>query len=234
MKQTNEEHADDKTGTPPAGAAMMHDQRFTNVAELVESMTDDGDSFAQEFRQRVRSREVVKALQTMRIANETSQAEMAEALGCTQGRISKLENGFDADLKFRDVEAYARVLGRGVRLHFSNSPNETALDRIKDHAFCIQHELVQLAKLAHKDHEIAKGVVDTFAEVLINQVNLLQTASKQLPLLPDCSEPCIHVVVEVRKSIPPRPARRSGRANLETENRVTSVERESPAAAPQP
>ena len=76
------------------GSEDMAEQRFSSVADFVGSISDDDDSFVDEFNERLQSREVVKTLQTMRIASGKSQAEVADELGCSQGRISKLVKWF--------------------------------------------------------------------------------------------------------------------------------------------
>jgi transcriptional regulator with XRE-family HTH domain len=42
----------------------------------------------------------------MRVAKELTQKELADMLGCSQGRISKLEQGRDEDLRIKDFLAY--------------------------------------------------------------------------------------------------------------------------------
>jgi transcriptional regulator with XRE-family HTH domain len=192
-----------KADAPTATSHLMEPeeittQRFSNVADLVDAIFDDDDSFAEEVKERLRARELVKRLQIMRIANGTSQSEIAKELGCSQSRVSKLENGFDAELTFGDVEAYARALGWSVHLQFTK-PNETSLDRIKRFAFYIHHELQRMAELANQDQDIAKGVAQTFGEVLFNQVRLLQLAAEKLPVDPKTEEPYIHVDVQFRE-----------------------------------
>ena len=149
--------------------------RYSGVSEFLASTLDEGDSFVEEFNERLESRDVVKTLQTMRAAKGMSQAELAEQLGCTQGRVSKLETGLDEDLKLRDIEGYAKALGRDAHLVFSKH-NETSLERIDRFAVAIRDELKMLGRGDPAADDLLKDVAESFMDVLANQVHLLQVA----------------------------------------------------------
>src|SRR5690606_15909931 len=117
-----------------------------------------------------------------------SQAEIAEELNCSQSRVSKIENGDDGELRISELVAYARAMDRDLHVGFSKR-SLTGLDRIKSYAFEIHRELCRLADMAENDESIARGVVKTFNEVLINQLSLLQLACAKLPCDPETGEP---------------------------------------------
>jgi predicted XRE-type DNA-binding protein len=52
----------------------------------------------------VRNQQVTNALAKMRVARGMTQKQIADVIGCTQGRISKLETGRDEDLRLKEVE----------------------------------------------------------------------------------------------------------------------------------
>ena len=52
------------------------------------------------------NQEAVNILVSMRVAKELTQKELADMLGCSQGRISKLEQGRDEDLRIKDFLDY--------------------------------------------------------------------------------------------------------------------------------
>ena len=83
---------------------------YTSVAEMVRSVSDD-PQFADEFDRRVNSRRLVKHLFALRSAEGLSQKDIADRIGCSQSRISKLESGNDDDLRLADLAAYLRALG---------------------------------------------------------------------------------------------------------------------------
>jgi len=84
--------------------------RHSKVIDLVKAALKDDPGFAEDLADQIQQRQLVRKLATMRNAKGISQAEMAQHLGCGQSRISKLENGYDADLTLRDLKAYAKAL----------------------------------------------------------------------------------------------------------------------------
>ena len=164
---------------------------YENVAEMLRDISED-EEFNREVKDRIAQRQVVKALQAMRAAGNVSQAAIAKELNCSQSRVSKIENGIDGNLRLRELEAYAKALNSDVFLTFT--PRDlTSLDRIKLYALCMHRELCRLAEFANKDEEIARGVAETFGEVLYNQMKLLQIAADRLPADPDTSQPYIKI-----------------------------------------
>jgi transcriptional regulator with XRE-family HTH domain len=62
------------------------------------------------------ARELVRSLIVLRIGQGVTQVEIAGRMGCGQAKISKLERSQDADLGLGDVVAFAKALGKGVKL----------------------------------------------------------------------------------------------------------------------
>ena len=86
------------TETQPASKS-----RRTVLAVARELLADEPD-----FEARLHERQLVKLLDILRAFAGMSQKELAAKLGCTQSKISKLESGVDADLRFGDI---ATLLG---------------------------------------------------------------------------------------------------------------------------
>lgn len=66
-------------------------------------------------------------LACMRMSAGITQEQMAEALWCTQSRISKLESGTDADLTLKDIQDYCHFTQQlgGLVFGQSTDPSET-------------------------------------------------------------------------------------------------------------
>lgn len=69
----------------------------------------------------MRRRKLVSTLTALRVAKGLTQADIAALMGCQQSRVSKLESGVDADLKFTvdemedcrsDDDAAPEIVGR--------------------------------------------------------------------------------------------------------------------------
>ena len=144
---------------------------FSSVADLARVAFEDDADLAAELESELSSRQVVRALFAMRSARGVSQAEIASQLECSQSRVSKIENGVDADLSIGELEAYAKALDCDVMLTFQKR-HSTAVDRVKQHAFAIKRELDGLAKMAGRDSKLGKGIAAFFGEALFNVVRL--------------------------------------------------------------
>ncbi|HEV3386319.1 MAG TPA: helix-turn-helix transcriptional regulator [Gemmata sp.] len=87
-----------------------------SVTKMVRDLLPDDPDFVKEFESRIIGRELVKALTIVRCKAGITQQQLAEKMGCGQSKLSKLESGFDADLRFGDVLAYLKAIGFSLKL----------------------------------------------------------------------------------------------------------------------
>jgi len=171
---------------------------FSSVADLARSAFKDDPDLVEELEEDLSSRQVVRALSAMRSARNVSQAEIASQLKCSQSKVSKIENGVDADLSVGELEAYARALDCDVVLTFQKR-HSTSADRVKQHAFAIKRELDDLARIAGDDSTLRKGVASFFGEAFFNIVRMISESAKSLPATSDDS-PHVRVSMEPSES----------------------------------
>jgi transcriptional regulator with XRE-family HTH domain len=150
---------------------------ITSVTDLVSGIADE--DFVDELNSILSERSILKSLIAARIANGTSQKDIADKLNCSQSRVSKLERGRDRDLRLEELAAYGEVTGHEFEI-VGLPKGSTPVDRVKTFAFCIHRELRFMAALAKDDQKIAKGVAEFFGEALLNMVSLLNDAGKSL------------------------------------------------------
>jgi len=165
----------------------MTSKRYSSVSDYLESISDDNPELSSSTDEQIESRQIVKALIHLRVSNSDSQTDLAEKLGCSQSRISKIENGFDQNLKLKDLEDYGRVFGKDITLLVSDRSMGLA-DRVKFHAFGVRKALMKLVELAHKDDEIAKGVAQLHIEALVNIARFIRQTAGKLPAPSDDEE----------------------------------------------
>ncbi len=184
---------------------------YKSVGQMVRE-TADG-AFAKAFEERLRDRRIVKDLMVLRAGRGLTQADVAEKMGCTQSRISKLESARDVDLTLGDLARYASAVG--FRLGVVLEPRETtAVGRVKRLASQIKEELDRLAGLAREDRKIAQGVAGFFNEAFFNLVRILQRSAGKRPGHLEDGEPLIsfEIIDGEPESQPgptmPQPARR--------------------------
>lgn len=157
------------------------------LADMFESEVDK-----KELQDRLVERRVVSKLAAIRAAKNVTQKDMAHAMGCTQGRISKLESGVDADLRISDIVAYAKRLDVDFTLMFSDRGKSLA-QQIKSHAFSIRSAFLKLVELAHKDNLIAKGVAQLHFEAFQNLNRFLSETAEKLPVSVEDGKPYLQI-----------------------------------------
>jgi transcriptional regulator with XRE-family HTH domain len=102
-------------------------RRFGSVRELLarpedEAVRDQLDALTAQTR-------LVQELILMRTRAGLTQAQLAAKMGCTQGRISKIESSLDADLTIGIAQAYARATFSDVELRFRKPSKQIARAR---------------------------------------------------------------------------------------------------------
>ena len=173
---------------------MAKKKRHNNVSQMVRELSEN-KAFADDFEEQLERRQVVKGLMASRASLGLSQKDIADFLGCTQSRVSKLENGNDADLHLNDLAGYAAALGYDVTIAFTPK-NWTAADEVKYHAFCIKKLLSLMTDLVAGDQSIGQGVLSFFQEAkhslgkivqssVRTLVAMLRASDRQLPLFPE-------------------------------------------------
>lgn len=85
-------------------------KQYASVGEMLGDLPLD-DSLHEEVDARIKSRQMIKHLIALRVSHDLSQKDIADRLGCSQSRISKLENGVDDGLRVGDVRDYLHAMG---------------------------------------------------------------------------------------------------------------------------
>jgi transcriptional regulator with XRE-family HTH domain len=144
----------------------MADKTYANVADLVREMGLD-EEMIDAVDQALERQTLMRQLMAMRAARGLSQGDVAGAMGCSQSRVSKMENSEDDELRYGDLRAYARAVG--CELESGVRPNDLApADEASRLAFAVHDRLSRMARLAQGDEAIAQSVAELFGEVLLN------------------------------------------------------------------
>jgi transcriptional regulator with XRE-family HTH domain len=157
---------------------MKEKPRFKSVSQMIETLSED-PKFVEATKQDAAERELVSHLFALRCLKGISQEEMAKHLGCSQGRISKLESTTDRKLRLGDVTKYASALDMELKIVLS--PKSTTMaDEVKYHWACIKRLLDSMVDLAKEDHTIAGGISKFFGEAAVNFLNAIFSSAQQL------------------------------------------------------
>jgi transcriptional regulator with XRE-family HTH domain len=154
---------------------------FESVSDAAAFLANDGD-VKERVDEEIKASTLVNALVGMRIGKGVSQRDIAEAMGCTPSKISKLEAGSDSTMKWGDVCAYLSALGMNMNIMFDDSALPAA-DRIKQcvlRAHELLEDLVRLAEEVDDDTEITDKIHQFYGEVLFNFMTRFGDSYKRL------------------------------------------------------
>ena len=143
-------------------------KKFKNVPEMIKALSENKE-FATDSIKLIKRKRLSKFLFFLRCEQNFTQEELAKKIGCSQGRISKIEHADDADLSIRDLIDYADVLDLQLEIGYRKN-SVKIVDLIKYHAFKIDRYLKQLTNLAEakKDEGIINGVAAFCQEAYLN------------------------------------------------------------------
>jgi transcriptional regulator with XRE-family HTH domain len=155
-------------------------KRFASVSDLVTATLED-DGKAKAICQKITGMQIVNAMIKTRASAGMTQADVAQNMNCTQSAVSKLEHSSDAELTLHDIANYLRATGGRLNIGVGKQPNR--VERIKELATCLKHELEALADLssASDDPSIRRSINGFFGEAWFNLFSIMCTATAKLP-----------------------------------------------------
>ena len=146
-------------------------KRYKNVAEMVQGMDLPPDQKKRQM-EYLHARQLSRTLTVMRAQTGLSQVQVAEKLGWSQGRVSKLESKTDRDISVGDLLDYLKALDMQMTMTFL--PEKTKIvDQVKFHAFEMQKLLQHLVKLCKGDEDMVKGVENFHDQCLVNLIGMV-------------------------------------------------------------
>lgn len=140
--------------------------KYKNVLEMVKNISKD-DAFKELATSEIKDKVLSKFLFYLRCQHNLSQKQLAEKVGCSQSRISKIESSFDKDMTVKDLLDYGKVLNLHLEIGYRH-PSVKVVDLLKYHAFKIKSYLSQLSCLAKDDEALKEGICKFHLETLFN------------------------------------------------------------------
>lgn len=141
-------------------------KKFKNVTELIKGLSE-GAAFKKEAVQKISENGLGKFLSFLRCSHRLTQGELAVKMGCSQGRISKIEAAKDDELSIKDFLNYGTALGLELEIGF-RSKDFRYVDMVKYHALQMKKHLSRMAELAKEDDAMESGVLKFHAETIWN------------------------------------------------------------------
>lgn len=153
-------------------------EKYRSVSEMVKNISSD-DSYKELFANKIKNRALAKFLFYLRCEHELSQKELAEKIGCTQSRISKIEHSLDKDLTIQDLLDYAKALNIKLEIGYRHS-SVKIVDLIKYHAFKIKSYLDELNDLAKDDDTLNQSIKKFHLEAFLNIAKIIWDSLSKL------------------------------------------------------
>jgi transcriptional regulator with XRE-family HTH domain len=138
------------------------------VAQLAAALAGD-PKVEQEVQQEIANSSLVSYLLSLRVSKGLTQEQIAESMKCDASKISRLEAGNDANLRWPDLAGYVAALKLNMCLLFED-PSVPLAERIKEYVFRIHKDLEELTALAQQagDDKLTQKIHQFSGEVLLN------------------------------------------------------------------
>jgi transcriptional regulator with XRE-family HTH domain len=137
-------------------------KRYRKTSEMLEDIGASQESI--DSVKEVEAQIALPLLAGLRVSKKLTQKELAQAIGCSQGRISKLETARDEELRLQDFVNYTRATNQEVWITIGSS---TIAQHIKLLTRALRQAFEELTILAGEDEQIRKGVDDFLDEILV-------------------------------------------------------------------
>jgi transcriptional regulator with XRE-family HTH domain len=154
-------------------------KQFKNVNELIKGISED-ENFKKDAIKQISENGLGKFLFFLRCEHRMTQKELAEKMGCTQGRVSKIESAKDDSLSIKDFIDYGNALGLELEIGF-RSKEMKWVDMVKYHAFQMQRYLNNIVQVAKEDKALEEGALNFCFETLKNVPVLILNTMSKLP-----------------------------------------------------
>ncbi len=156
------------------------DKQFKNVEDMIKGLSDD-KKFSDDTIQEIREKTISKFLFSLRCEQGLTQKQMAEKIGYSQSRISRIESAYDKDLKVEDLLMYGKALKFQLEVGY-RAESTKITDLIKYHAFKIKEYSDKLAELAGKDKDMVTGVLNFYGEMVFNLDKIINGSFSKLDI----------------------------------------------------
>ena len=140
-----------------------------SVSEMVRDAAPD-KTFHDELEGHLADYNVSRTLCALRCSQNITQAELAKLAGCTQSKISRIENSRNDRLKLEDLANYARAFNMRVSIGFEKEL--PAADAIGGLARQIRNRLDDVAERAQNERAAERGAERSYEEFLFSMLDL--------------------------------------------------------------
>lgn len=154
---------------------------YKDVKEMIKDISQDA-SFNNKLSKEIDDKRISKFLFYLRCKHNLTQKQMADKIGCTQSKISKIESAYNKDLSVQDLLDYGKILNLQLEVGFRH-PSVKIVDLIKYHVFKIKHLFDQLTELAKDDEDLNIAIAKFHVEAGWNITKIIKTSFSKLDII---------------------------------------------------
>lgn len=147
----------------------MKERRCAPVSDLERDSVTDG-MFYDELEVCPADDSVSRALSTLRCSRKLTQEELADRAGCTQSKISRIENSGNDRLKLDDLAMYARAFNMQVSIDFA--PESSSADAAVRLARQIRNGLDNVTERVRHEGTADEGAKKAYETFLFEMLDL--------------------------------------------------------------
>ncbi len=145
------------------------ENRESSVSEMV-SGAAKVETLDNKVEGRAGDYDVSRALSDLRCSQKLTQEELAERAGCTQSKISRIENSSNDRLKLEDLAMYSRAFNMLVSIDFA--PESSSADATERLARQIRNGLNDVTEKARHEGSADEGAKKTYEAFLFEMLDL--------------------------------------------------------------
>lgn len=143
----------------------MKGRKFTNVDDLVADIIggDEAKSIVADMHEHRRATATISQLALNRVKQGLTQREVANRMGVSPSKVSRMEDSVDADLSYEDIQRYSDALGLRptIVLEVKEQPRDVA-----SYVYSIGTQLEQLKGLLPSSSGFGDQLTDVYGKVL--------------------------------------------------------------------
>lgn len=147
----------------------MKENGCVSVLDLERDTLTDG-TFHDELEGLPADNSVSRALSDLRCSRKLTQEELANRAGCTQSKISRIENSGNDRLKLDDLAMYARAFNMQVSIDFS--PESSSADAAERLAWQIRNGLDSVTERVRHEGTADEGAKKAYEAFLFEMLDL--------------------------------------------------------------
>lgn len=152
---------------------------YKNVEEMVKDLSEDS-KFKDSVLNEIKNKAISKFLFTLRCEHNLTQKHLADKIGCTQSKISKIESSYDKDITINDLLEYGKALGLQLGIGFNRRKKVKIVDLVEYHVSKIQEHIDNLTNLAGTDTSMIKGVSKVLGNTILELLKVFNSAASRL------------------------------------------------------